>query len=258
MISSQDVKAAVRGDASPYSTFMKPGFLRRDWFLPEAALVTRSELMRDILNELERGVPDPDTAREQGADDKTVTTLRNRRFNINTVKDELFDRVYDRTNLLNDMIFARKRKKREEEEEKNKRRRNARLSTRLNARDTCLSREIQRLGTGDGERGQRGSRRRDGFLRRRSVGLLGPAGEGGATQVRRTGARLDDEAGKQGRGARFHSRKIPRRNTAPRREASREHGRGAPRSRMTTISRSEIALSRFHSRSQPEPEFGSG
>ena len=118
VISSQDVQAAVRGDASPYSTFMKPGFLRRDWFLPEAALVTRSELMRDILNELERGVPDPDTAREQGADDKTVTTLRNRRFNINTVKDELFDRVYDRTNLLNDMIFARKRKKREEEERK--------------------------------------------------------------------------------------------------------------------------------------------
>ena len=67
VISSQDVQAAVRGDASPYSTFMKPGFLRRDWFLPEAALVTRSELMRDILNELERGVPDPDTAREQGA-----------------------------------------------------------------------------------------------------------------------------------------------------------------------------------------------
>ena len=115
VISSQDVQAAVRGDASPYSTFMKPGFLRRDWFLPEAALVTRSELMRDILNELERGVPDPDTAREQGADDKTVTTLRNRRFNINTVKDELSDRVYDRTNLLSDMIFARKRKKREEE-----------------------------------------------------------------------------------------------------------------------------------------------
>jgi len=118
VISSQDVQAAVRGDASPYSTFMKPGFLRRDWFLPEAALVTRSELMRDILNELERGVPDPDTAREQGADDKTVTTLRNRRFNINTVKDELFDRVYDRTNLLSDMILARKRKKREEEERK--------------------------------------------------------------------------------------------------------------------------------------------
>ena len=120
VISSQDVQAAVRGDASPYSTFMKPGFLRRDWFLPEAALVTRSELMRDILNELERGVPDPDTAREQGADDKTVTTLRNRRFNINTVKDELFDRVYDRTNLLSDMILARKRKKREEEERKNR------------------------------------------------------------------------------------------------------------------------------------------
>ena len=121
VISSQDVQAAVRGDASPYSPSMAEGFLRRDWFLPDTALVTRSELMLKILNELERGVTDPDTAREQGADDKTVTALQNRLFNIKTVKDELNQRVADRTDLVWQIHSARKRKLDDEKERKKQR-----------------------------------------------------------------------------------------------------------------------------------------
>ena len=118
VISSQDVQAAVRGDAPPYSSRLEKGFLRREWFLPEAALVTRSELMLKILNELERGVTDLDVAREQGVDDKTLTALRNRLFNIKTVKDELNARVSARAGLVWEMIAARKRKKTEEETRK--------------------------------------------------------------------------------------------------------------------------------------------
>ena len=118
VISSQDVQAAVRGDASPYSSCLAKGFLRREWFAPEEALVTRSQLMLDILNELERGVTDPDTAREQGADDKTVTALRNRLFNIKTVKDELDARVVTRAQYVYELKIARNRKLEEEEARK--------------------------------------------------------------------------------------------------------------------------------------------
>jgi hypothetical protein len=118
VISSQDVQAAVRGDASPYSSCLAKGFLRREWFVPQEALVTRSKLMLDILNELERGVTDPDTAREQGADDKTVTALRNRLFNIKTVKDELDARVVNRGLYVYDLKMAQNKKLEEEEARK--------------------------------------------------------------------------------------------------------------------------------------------
>ena len=114
-----DVMAAWRQDTSPFPA-LPEGFLRRDWFPPEEASKARSELMFDILEQLRKNV-DPITAKEQGADDKTVKNLEFRLANIDAVMKEVEDRLKVRSEYGHGAIAERKRKKQAEQDRKRQR-----------------------------------------------------------------------------------------------------------------------------------------